>query len=221
MAVETNLFLGPLSIYRNAVGRTVIALAFLAAVAMSAPSEAHGPAPDVPPPPPNMAALFGGPFSLIDHDGSPRTDRDYSGRFLLISFGYTHCPDICPLDLSTMAAALELLGPTGEPVQPIFITIDPARDKPAVLKEYVLNFHPRLIGLSGSERQISRVAKAYRVHRSKIIVEDAPPGNYLANHSSLTYLMGRNGDFVTMFPHGTAPRFMADAIRRHILRLTP
>ncbi len=197
--------------------RAVVALAFLAALATSPASVAHGPASNSPPAPADFSALFGGPFSLIDHDGRPRTQRDFAGRFLLVNFGYTNCPDICPLDLSTMAAALDMLGQTADLVQPVFITIDPARDKPAVLKEYVLNFHPRLIGLSGSEAQISGVAKAYRVHRSKLIVADAPAGDYLASHSSLTYLMARNGKFITMFPHGTKPEFMAAAIRRHVL----
>lgn len=206
---------------RPRFARIILAvLLLLAAAPASLPSLAHGPvsksstAPD-------LSALFGGPFSLIDHHGTPRTDRDFPDKFLLINFGYTHCPDICPLDLSTMAAALDLLGQTGELVQPLFITIDPARDRPAVMKDYVLNFHPRLIGLSGSEAQISRAAKAYRVHRSKLIIENAPPGDYLANHTSLTYLMAPDGKFVTMFPHGSKPKFMADAIRSHVVKLKP
>ncbi len=197
------------------VGGTVAALAFVAAVAISTPSKAHEPAPGRPPPP-NLSALFGGPFSLIDHGGRPRSERDFPGKFLLVNFGYTHCPDICPLGLSTMAAALELLEQTGERVQPLFITIDPARHKPAVLRDYVRNFHPRLIGLSGSEAQARSVAKAYRIHRRKVIVADAPTGDYLASHTSLTFLIAPNGNFVTLFPHGTKPKFMADAIRRHL-----
>lgn len=163
-----------------------------------------------------MSGLFGGPFDLLDHDGRPRTERDFPGKFLLINFGYSHCPDICPLDLSAMAAALNSLEQAGERVQPLFITIDPARDTPAVLKNFVGNFHPRLIGLGGTEAQIRRAAKAYRVHRSKLIIEGAAPGDYLANHSSLTYLMAPNGTFLTMFPHGSKPQFMAAAIRRHL-----
>ncbi|MBL6951888.1 MAG: SCO family protein [Alphaproteobacteria bacterium] len=251
-------------------GRTLAAIVVLAALAISAPSDAHGlehfrgilnhltahqgpvgrriaqrdvmhrasgathqnglgapsNGPDYPgnalasesPPPAGLSALFGGPFSLMDHSGRPRTDKDFPGKFLLINFGYTRCPDICPLDLSTLAAALDMLEQAGERVQPLFITIDPARDKPAVLQGYVFKFHPRLIGLGGSEAQISRVAKAYRVHRSKVMVDDAPPQDYMASHSSLTFLMAPNGSFVTMFPHGTKPEFMADAIRRYILK---
>ena len=199
-------------------------LAFLAAVTIVLPSNAQaqvqGAAPSGPARP-DLAALFGGPFSLIDHDGRPRTEQDFRGRFLLVNFGYTHCPDICPLGLSTVAAALDRLEQNGERVQPLFITIDPARDKSAVLRDYVRKFHPRLIGLGGSEAQIRRVAKAYRVHRSKVIVADAPPGDYLASHTSLTYLMAPDGKFVTMFPHGAKPQFMADAIRRHVLRREP
>jgi cytochrome oxidase Cu insertion factor (SCO1/SenC/PrrC family) len=200
---------------RAAAGGALAALAFLVTVAISAPSNAHGSAPGGPPPP-DMSDLFGGPFSLTDHEGKPRTHKDFPGRFLLVNFGYTHCPNICPLGLSTMAAALDMLEHSGARVQPLFITIDPARDTPAVLKDYVPNFHPRLIGLGGSEAQISSVAKAYRVHRAKVIVADAPPGDYLASHTPLTYLMAPNGAFVTMFPHGTQPQFMADAIRRHM-----
>jgi len=140
------------------LGRTLAAVVVLAVMAKSAPSDAHGPAP-ASPPPAGLSALFGGPFSLIDHSGRPRTDKDFPGKFLLISFGYTRCPNICPLDLSAMATALDMLEQAGERVQPLFITIDPARDKPAVLQGYVLKFHPRLIGLGGSEAQISRVAK--------------------------------------------------------------
>lgn len=203
----------------RAAARVAVALGFLTAALMAPPLDAHGPAAtDKTGPRPDLSALFGGPFALIDHDGKPRTERDFPGKFLLISFGYTHCPDICPLDLSAMAAALDRLQQTAELIQPLFITIDPARDKPGVLKAFVGNFDPRLIGLTGSEAQIAAVAKAYRVHRRKVVVPDASPGDYLASHSSLTYLMAPDGAFLTMFPHGTQARFMADAIRQHMKR---
>ncbi len=167
-------------------------------------------------PPLEFPALFGGAFSLVDHDGAPRTDRDFRGRYLLVFFGYTQCPDICPTGLGTMAAALDILEAAADQVQPVFITVDPERDGPQRLKSYVRRFHPRLIGLTGSEAQIRAVAKAYRVHRSKVFLPDTPKSDYLANHTSLIYLMGRDGTFVTLFPHGTEAASMAAIIRRYV-----
>jgi cytochrome oxidase Cu insertion factor (SCO1/SenC/PrrC family) len=165
---------------------------------------------------PVMGNLFGGPFRLIDQTGNVRTNLDFKGQFMLITFGYTFCPDICPTDLATMATALDLLGGQSDKVQPIFITIDPERDTPSHLKDYVAAFYPRLIGLSGSNVEIQQVAKAYRVHRSKIINPAKPSDEYLVNHSSLTYLMGKDGEFLSMFPYGTKPEFMAQAIAKYL-----
>lgn len=160
---------------------------------------------------------FGGPFTLTDHNGKTRTDRDFHGRFLLVSFGYTACPDICPTTLAAVAAALDLAGLAGERVQPVFITVDPARDRPEVLADYVSAFHPRLIGLTGSEPQVRAVTRAYRVHRRKVVAPDASgPDDYVVDHGSLTYLMGPDGAFVTLFPFGTTPEAMAAAIRKYV-----
>ncbi len=159
---------------------------------------------------------FGGPFTLIDHNGTQRTERDYLGRYLLVSFGYTNCPDICPTGLAEMARAIDLLGAAGTRVQPLFITVDPARDTPARLKEYVAAFHPRLIGLTGSEAQVAAAARAYRVHRAKVVLPDAAPGDYLATHGSIIYLMDEAGKFVTLFPHGAEAETMAETIRRYL-----
>ncbi len=169
-----------------------------------------------PPTPPQLPSLFGGKFTLIDHQGRVRTDRGFPGKYLLVNFGYSKCADICPTGLATMAAAIDVLGPLGDRVQPLFITVDPERDTPQRLRDYVLKFHPRFIGLTGSETQIRSAAKVYRVHRSKVIVEGEEPGNYLANHTSLTYLMDPDGEFITLFTHGAGPEFMAEALRRHI-----
>jgi protein SCO1/2 len=129
---------------------------------------------------------FGGPFALVDHDGRPRRDTDFRGRHLLVYFGYTSCPDLCPLGLDTIAQALDLLGPRADAVQPVFVTVDPARDTPEVLREYVASFDARLLGLTGSEADIRAVAKAYRVHRR--LVRTAPEGGAtLIDHGSLTY----------------------------------
>ena len=161
--------------------------------------------------------VFGGPFELIDHNGERRTDRDFGDRYLLVFFGYTFCPDICPTDLQVMAGALDLLGAAAERVQPLFITVDPARDTPAVLKDYVAHFHPRILGLTGEEAAIRATAKAYRVHRRKVVPAGADAGeDYYVDHSSMIYFMAPDGDFVTLFPHGSDPAGIAAAIRRYL-----
>ena len=116
-----------------------------------------------------------------------------------------------------MAAALDLLGAAGAQVQPLFISVDPARDRLAKLKDYVARFHPRLVGLTGSERQVAAAARAYRVHRRKVVLADAKgPGDYLVDHSSLAVLIGPDGGWRTLFPHGVDAEFMAGAIRRYL-----
>ncbi len=168
-------------------------------------------------PPPPLADFFGGPFSLIDHDGTWRSDRDFRGRFMLIYFGYATCPDICPTGLQTLSTALDLLGARADAVQPLFITVDPARDRPQALKDYVSHFHPRLIGLTGDESEIRAVAKAYRIHRRKVVLADsAGPDDYLVDHASITHLMGPGGMHVTLFPHGTDAERMAEVLRRYL-----
>lgn len=189
----------------------------------AAPHDAHrkGAAPSPLP----MDKLFGGPFALTDHNGERRTDADYRDRYMLIFFGYTSCPVICPTDLQHMAEALDLLGSDAERVQPLFITVDPARDTPEVLKDYVANFSPRFVGLTGSEADIRKVAKTYRIHRRKIVVENAEDGghgdhaghdDYLVDHATLTFLMGPDGKFLTLFPHDTDGAVMAERLRLYL-----
>lgn len=157
-------------------------------------------------------ARIGGPFSLIDHTGQQRSEADFKGRHALIYFGYSFCPDVCPTALADMLIALDELGPDAARVQPLFITIDPDRDTPRVLKDYVANFHPRLIGLSGSPAQIGDAARAFRVYYAK--VDDPEAGeNYLMDHSSVIYLMDPDGRYLTHFSHGTAPETMAKRLR--------
>ena len=157
-------------------------------------------------------AKIGGPFILVDHTGAERTEADLKGRHALIYFGYTFCPDVCPTALADMLIALDELGPDAALVQPVFITIDPERDTPRVLKDYVGNFHPRLIGLSGNAAQVSKAARAYRVYYGK--VDDPEAGeNYLMDHSSVIYLMDPDGRYLTHFSHGTAPDTMAKRLR--------
>jgi protein SCO1 len=126
---------------------------------------------------------FGGPFALVDHAGRRVTDQDFRGSWLLVQFGYTGCPDLCPLGLDTLAGALDLLGPAAAPqVRPLFVTVDPARDTPTALAGFVPAFHPRLLGLTGNEPEIRAVAKAYRVHRRKVLPNPARPDDYLIDH---------------------------------------
>lgn len=163
--------------------------------------------------------LFGGAFTLTDHNGETRTDRDFRGRHLLIFFGYTYCPTICPTNLAHMADALSRLGPAAEKIQPVFITIDPARDTPELLRDYVRHFDERLIGLTGTEAQIRDVARKYRVHRRKVMDPDADPADkdsYLVDHSSITHLIGPDGKFVTLFPHDTTGETMAMRLGKYL-----
>ena len=160
-------------------------------------------------------ALIGGPFKLIDQHGKTVTDRDFRGRFMLVFFGFTHCPDICPAELQVMSASLEALGPQGEEVVPIFITLDPERDTPEVMTGYVKNFGSAFVGLTGSPEAIAEAAKAYRVAYSKF-QEDESSSDYSIDHSALVYLMGKDGEFVTHFAYGTPAEKMVEALRRYI-----
>ena len=169
-----------------------------------------GPAPAAPP----LQKLFGGPFTLTDHNGTTRTDRDFRGRFVLLTFGYTSCPDICPTNLSAMAAALDRLGDAGKRVTPVLISVDPARDTPAVLKDYMANFGARFVGLTGTLAQVKAAAKAYRVHL-RIFQQDGAEG-YFVDHGSLIYLIGPDGKFRTLIPHNTPPARMAAIVRRYV-----
>ncbi len=159
------------------------------------------------------AVPIGGPFRLTDQNGKAVTDQDYRGRFMLIYFGYTFCPDICPLGLQTIAQALDELPPElQDQIVPIFITIDPARDTVAVMKDYVAGFHPRLIGLTGSEAEIDQAVRAYRVYASKAATT-AADGSYLVDHSTFTFLMDRNGEYLTHFGHDITAEEMAQKLK--------
>lgn len=146
-------------------------------------------------------ALVGGPFELTNQDGKRVTDADFRGRYMLVFFGYTYCPDVCPTTLQLMTQALEKLGPRAANIQPVFITIDPERDTPEVMKSYVSNFGAGLVGLTGSSEDIAKVARAYRVYFQKAQGGDAK--TYLMDHSSIIYLMGPDGRFVKHFTYTT------------------
>jgi protein SCO1/2 len=156
----------------------------------------------------------GGPFRLTDHTGRAVTDADFGGRFMLIYFGYTYCPDICPTEMQTFAEVMDRLGPLADRVQPILITVDPARDTAEHLAGYVALFHPRLVGLTGTDAQIAEVARAYRVYYAKTDAKDG--GAYLMDHSAAVYLMGPDGRFATIFGRGVPADRMAEQIRARI-----
>jgi len=137
----------------------------------------------------------GGPFSLVDGDGKPVTDQTWRGKYLLVYFGYTYCPDVCPTTLTNVATALDKLGSKADRLQPLFITVDPKRDTPAVVKQYAAAFSPRLVGLTGSPEQIAAAAKAYRVYYAEHRTGPGPD-DYSMDHSSVLYLMGPDGRFI-------------------------
>jgi len=159
------------------------------------------------------AAGPGGPFALIDHRGNPVTDRTYRGKYLTVVFGYTFCPDVCPTTLAAVAAAMDLLGSRADSVQPIFVTVDPERDTPAVLADYVAAFHPSMVGLTGSLERIREVAREYRVYFSKLETGD---DTYPVDHSAYIYLVGPDGDVLTYWKHDVSPNAMAAAIERFL-----
>lgn len=163
-----------------------------------------------------LATQFGGPFALTDHTGKRVTDADFRGRFLLVYFGFTRCTDTCPVDLPVIAGALDGLGPLAGKIVPLFISVDPVNDTPAVMATYVANFHPRLVGLSGSEAEITAVAKAYKVHRRKLTQAHHGHGEYTIDHGSLTYLMGPDGRFLTLLPHGTSAERMTMVLHKYL-----
>src|SRR6185295_11526674 len=156
-------------------------------------------------------ALVGGPFTLIDHTGKRVTDQDFRGKFLLVFFGFTNCPDVCPTALQVMAAALDKLGANAERITPILISVDPEHDTPAMLATYVKSFHPRLVGLTGSPAEIDAVAKAYRVYFKKVPDPKSTAG-YSIDHSSIIYVMGPDGTYRTHFTHATSPDAMAERL---------
>lgn len=159
-------------------------------------------------------ALVGGPFTLIDQTGKHVTEKDFLGRYMLVFFGFTYCPDICPTELQVMTAALDMMGPEGDKIQPVFITVDPERDTPQVMKAYVENFGPRLVGLTGSPQEIAAAAKAYRIYYAK--APKTGSDDYLMDHSSIVYLMGPDGRFLKHFTYTTDPAKLADALKETV-----
>jgi cytochrome oxidase Cu insertion factor (SCO1/SenC/PrrC family) len=156
----------------------------------------------------------GGPFALIDHTGTARTEQDFRGKLLLVYFGFTYCPDVCPADLQNIGLALDQLGAAGDRVQPLFVTLDPARDTPAHLADYVPAFHPRLIGLTGDDAAIRAAADAYKVYYAKVTNEGG--NDYTLDHTAFIYLMGPDGKYLGFFPPGTGAERIAEMLRQQI-----
>jgi protein SCO1/2 len=156
---------------------------------------------------------IGGPFTLVDQNGVTRKPEDFAGKLMLVYFGYTYCPDVCPTELQTMTQALEKLGAKAAEVQPIFITIDPERDNQAEMKSYAENFDPRLLALTGTAAQVAQAAKSYSVFYQKVAEAG---GTYAMDHTSIVYLMGRDGKYVAHFVGNMTADAMADAIAKHL-----
>lgn len=160
-------------------------------------------------------ALIESDFSLIDHTGEPVTDEDFEGKWQLVFFGFTHCPDVCPTTLATVAQVLEALGGDAGKVAPLFITVDPERDTPESMAEYIAQFDRRIVGLTGSLEQLEAAARAFRVYYSKVEQEGVPDG-YGMDHSTFLYLMDPEGAYAAHFAPQDDPAEIAGRIRRYL-----
>ncbi|MCW9045212.1 MAG: SCO family protein [Alphaproteobacteria bacterium] len=157
---------------------------------------------------------IGGPFTLVDHTGKKVTEVNYTGAYKLIFFGYTFCPDVCPTAMQTVSDVLETMGSKGEKLQPLFISIDPDRDTPEILASFLENFHPKIIGLTGSQEQIRNVSKSYRAYFAKVQEQNEESDDtYLMDHSSSIYLMGPDGEFIKIFSHGAPAQKLANELQ--------
>ncbi len=159
-------------------------------------------------------AELGGPFALTDQDGMRRTDADFRGKYMLVFFGYTFCPDVCPTTLAVEAEALKILGERAARIAPIFITVDPKRDTPEILKSYLAAFGPSFVGLTGDEAEIAAVTKAYRVFYQAHAEQGE---NYTVDHSGVVYLMNPDGKFVGNYSLDTSPEMMAADLMKKTL----
>nr|CAD6630080.1 SCO family protein [arsenite-oxidising bacterium NT-25] len=178
------------------------AVAFRALTAQQAPKEVSFGEPNV-----------RSKFSLTSHTGQSVTEANFAGKWQLVFFGFTHCPDICPTTLAYMATVLDLLGPQADQIAPLFVTVDPARDTASVMAEYIAAFHPRLIGLTGTEEQVSEAAQNFRTWYERVEDATAPDG-YMMAHAGHIYLMDPAGRFVDVYQERDhPPQAIADEIR--------
>ena len=192
------------------MNRKIIALLALSLAAC-------GPSPKAEPP--LAGASIGGPFQLVNQDGRPVRDTDFRGRYRVVYFGYTYCPDVCPVDMANVGAAMRELDKSDPDISakvvPIFITVDPERDTPPVLKQFVSNFYPRMLGLTGSAQAIAKAAEAYRVYYKKEPPAQ-PGGGYLVNHLRVAYLMDPEGKPMAILPADQSGAAVAAEIRRWV-----
>ena len=160
-------------------------------------------------------------FELTDHTGKKVSDKDYRGKFMLVYFGFTYCPDVCPTELQHIAGALDIMGQQRrKQITPLFVTIDPERDTRELMASYVENFHADLVGLVGTSEQIKKMGKTYRVYFKKVIEKDSPDG-YTMDHSALVFLMDDKGEYVRHFSYGTDSEKMAKGIMEHMDKRFP
>jgi len=215
-----------------------VALAAVAMVLVAPAAWAHGVKqqqsgrPDAPVavvPPPEAAAGkiekgglgslpgFGGPFELVDHHGVRRTDKDFRGRFMLVMFGFTECVDVCPVELSAISGAMDLLGKDAEHLTPVFVTVDPQADTPARLKEHLANFHPAIVGLTGTPEQLNATLNAYRAQVARLNDRsDQATGKNKFGHTSFLYLMGPDGGFRSLFLVNPSADDIAARVRKYL-----
>jgi protein SCO1 len=166
-----------------------------------------------PPAPIAITSSVGGPFKLVDQNFKPISDEDLKGRPFLVFFGFTHCPDVCPTTLFEVSEVLRVLGPEGDKVRALFVTVDPERDTPEKMKDYLSSFDPRLIGVTGTPEQITAMEKAYRVYAKKVPLEGS---NYTMDHTAIVYLMDKEGRFVTPFNLKRRPEEAAADLKRYL-----
>ena len=162
------------------------------------------------------AATIGGPFTMTDHTGATVTDAEVIDGLTLVYFGYTFCPDVCPFDTANMAQATEILEERGIEATPVFVTIDPARDTPQALSDFVGALHPRMVGLTGTPEQTQAIAKAYKAYYAR---QGDDPEVYLMDHSTFTYLMAPDGSFLDVFRRDVPPAEVADRVQCFAERL--
>jgi len=162
----------------------------------------------------NVAPAVGGAFTLIDQNGKTWRDTDLRGKVLLIYFGYTYCPDACPTTLQAISEMLDLLGDKANKIQPIFISVDPARDTQEQLKSYAANFHPSLLAMTGTPDELKKVEREYHVYVAK--VPQSGSDDYLIDHSSIIYVMGADGRYLGQIPTGLPPKVMANSLQRFL-----
>jgi protein SCO1 len=157
----------------------------------------------------------GGPFMLTDQSGQKRSDSEFRGKLMIVYFGYTFCPDVCPADLLAITQALDSLGPLADGIQPIFITLDPERDT-ALLKDYVAAFHKSFVGLTGSPEEIRKVANAFKASYTKVL--GPREGEYAIDHTGVIYLMGRSGEYLGFMPPQTDPVRLTEILRQQLAK---